>query len=89
MGGGGAGFPFTMPGLPIATGSAGFEDVDDMKACVCDFEWLEGAYWFGYSLLSVSTTISWRNSPVNNVPRSANAVACRVVENMAAMCEES
>jgi hypothetical protein len=86
MGGGGLGFPFTMPGLPIV-GSAGFEDDDDMKAAFAARKgWRAVVRWTVHC--SQSTVLLRLHSPVPSmtvhVPRSANAVARRVVENIPA-----
>lgn len=86
MGGGGLGFPFTMPGFPIA-GSAGFEDDDDMKAALAARKgWRAVVRWAvhcsQYTVLF--RPISLAPFKVAHVPRSANAVIRRVVENISA-----
>ncbi len=86
MGGGGLGFPFTMPALPI-TGSAGFDDDDDMKAALANLKgWRAVVRWAIHC--GQYAVLLRLNSPASSltvhVPRSANAVACRVVEDISA-----
>ena len=79
MGGGVPGLFLTRPGLCI-TGSAGFEDVDEMKAALATRKGWRAV--IGLAMGVVSGAVQGAAWEGIGVPRSASAVACRVVENM-------
>lgn len=79
MGGGVPGLFLTRPGLCI-TGSAGFEDVDEMKAALATRKGWRAV--IGLAMGVVSGAVQGAAWEGIGVPRSAGAVACRVVENM-------
>lgn len=68
--------------LVVAAGSAVFDEVEDMNAA---FATLKG--WRAVIGLAVFGVLApaRHGANSNGLPRSANAVACRVVENMAAI----
>ena len=63
--------------------SAGFDDVDDMKAAFAALKGVRAVIGLAVQRYQSQHSFEHCDSPIN-IPRSANAVACRVVENMAA-----
>jgi hypothetical protein len=77
-----------MPGFPIA-GSAGLEDVEDMNAAFAALKGckaIDGLAGRRYQLNQYSLPSSSTGDAEEHIPRSANAVACLVLENMATTC---
>ena len=82
IGGGVPGLPFTIPGRCI-TGSAGFDDVEEMKAAFAARKGRRAVV--GLAAMPVSTVTVLRVESSEGVPRSASAEACRVVASIAVM----
>lgn len=78
IGGGVPGLPLTKPGLCI-TGSAGFEEVEEMKAAFIARKGMIAVVGLAMRAVSKACRVEVR---VKGVPRSASAEACRVVANM-------